>query len=200
VDSFISQFPRLVTVFKFYKVYWSNDQKGVYHEMKSLTMIVSHSFQDIRNELDNFYPHETSFNSFFINTVTCHHQIWCGKLINVIKPLMKPPVWMGLHTTECHNLYYSLITPLNGLLTQINGRNWLTLVLHPCSLQHYCADNTIGRPWHLSPPTEQARPQAWSQGTTSGSQVQVPSWHPPLSDQPTGPVVPAGLEPVNDVE
>jgi hypothetical protein len=44
VDSFISQFSRLVTAFKFYKVYWSNDQEGVYHETKSLTMIVSHSF------------------------------------------------------------------------------------------------------------------------------------------------------------
>jgi hypothetical protein len=59
VDSFISQFFRLVTAFMCYKVYWPNDQEGVYHETKSLTMIVSHDFQDIGNELDKFHPHET---------------------------------------------------------------------------------------------------------------------------------------------
>jgi hypothetical protein len=75
VDSFISQFPRLVTVFKCYKVLQPNDQERVCHEMKSLTLVVSHSFQDIRNELDQFHLYEIGFISFFINTVSCHQQI-----------------------------------------------------------------------------------------------------------------------------
>jgi hypothetical protein len=32
-------------------------------------MIVLHSFQTIGNKLGKFYPHETDFISFFINTV-----------------------------------------------------------------------------------------------------------------------------------
>jgi hypothetical protein len=61
VDIFISQFSRLVTAFKCYKVYWPIDQEGVCHEMKSLTIVVSHSFQDIGNEMDRFHSHGTSF-------------------------------------------------------------------------------------------------------------------------------------------
>jgi hypothetical protein len=34
--------------------------KRVCHETKSLTMVVSHCFQDIGNELDQFHLHETS--------------------------------------------------------------------------------------------------------------------------------------------
>jgi hypothetical protein len=75
VDSFILQFYILVIAFKCYKACWSNDQDEVYHETKSLKMIVSHNLQDIENELDKFYPHKTSFTSFFINTVLCYHQI-----------------------------------------------------------------------------------------------------------------------------
>jgi D-serine dehydratase len=75
VDHFISQFPRLATTFKCYKVYWPNDQERIFHETKSLTMVASQSFQDIGNELDRFHPHETDFISFIINTVPRHLQI-----------------------------------------------------------------------------------------------------------------------------
>jgi hypothetical protein len=55
MDNFISQFFRLVIVFKCYIVYWTND-KGVYHETETLTLVVSYSFQDIKNEMDKFHP------------------------------------------------------------------------------------------------------------------------------------------------
>jgi hypothetical protein len=61
VYSFISQFSRLVNVFKCYKVYSSNDQNGVYHETKLLKMVVSHSFQDIGNELNKFHLYKIGF-------------------------------------------------------------------------------------------------------------------------------------------
>jgi hypothetical protein len=35
VDRFISQFPRVANAFKYFKVYWSNDQDGVY--LKKIT-------------------------------------------------------------------------------------------------------------------------------------------------------------------
>jgi hypothetical protein len=63
VDSFISHFPKLVTAFKCYKVYWPNDQDGVCYETKSLIMVVLHSFQDIGNKLDRFHPHEASLRT-----------------------------------------------------------------------------------------------------------------------------------------
>jgi hypothetical protein len=44
MDSFISRFSRLVIAFKCYKIYWTNEQEGVYHETKSLIIEVSHSF------------------------------------------------------------------------------------------------------------------------------------------------------------
>jgi hypothetical protein len=62
VDNFISQFTRLNIVFKCYKVYLPNNKERVYHKIKSLTMIVSHSFQGIKNEL------ETDLIFFFVNT------------------------------------------------------------------------------------------------------------------------------------
>jgi hypothetical protein len=65
VDSFISQFPKLVTVFKCYKVYWSNDQDKICYETKSLKMIVLYSFQYIGNELDQFYLHKTDLIFFY---------------------------------------------------------------------------------------------------------------------------------------
>jgi hypothetical protein len=51
------------------------DQEAGCYEMKSLIVVISHNFQDIRNELDWFHPHETVFIYLFINTVPCHPQI-----------------------------------------------------------------------------------------------------------------------------
>jgi hypothetical protein len=36
-------------------------------------MVVSHSFEDNKNELNRFHPNKISFISFFINIVTYHH-------------------------------------------------------------------------------------------------------------------------------
>jgi hypothetical protein len=82
--------------FKSYRILWPNNQDGRYHETKSLIVVVSPSFQNIENELNGFHPYETCFISFFISTVnivSCHHQIWFGMIINV----MKPPLWMTLY-------------------------------------------------------------------------------------------------------
>jgi hypothetical protein len=61
---FISHFSRLDTAFKCYKVYCPNNQDGVCHETKSLTIVFLHSFQDIENEFDRFHPHKIGFISF----------------------------------------------------------------------------------------------------------------------------------------
>jgi hypothetical protein len=56
-------------------------------------MVVSLSFKDVENEFDRFHLHEIVFISFFINTMPCRPQIWCSKIINVIKPSL----WMVLY-------------------------------------------------------------------------------------------------------
>jgi hypothetical protein len=38
-------------------------------------MSYMHSFKDIENELDQFHPCKTDFIFFFINIVSCHHQM-----------------------------------------------------------------------------------------------------------------------------
>jgi hypothetical protein len=74
---------------------------GGCHETKLLTVVVSPSFQDIGNELDWFHPDEIVFISFFINT-TSDSQIWRGRIINAMKPLLGMTLVYSMDTPFSH--------------------------------------------------------------------------------------------------
>jgi hypothetical protein len=127
----------LAITFKCYRVLFPLDWEGDCHETKSFTVIVSPTFQDIGNDLDWFHSHKTMFIFFFfINIMSCHPQIWCVKVINIIKPLMKPLLWIIL----IHKDLFECILPLKSfkvwiverIITQFNAImrvNWPAIYL-----------------------------------------------------------------------